>query len=746
MKKEKYSDIYIQNLALPNSLSIRSFIEKLNMKRIINLILATSLFFACGMGEAGGSKKMNSTQNRLADVKNPYLQQHADNPVDWYPWSDEAFELAQKEDKPIFLSIGYSTCHWCHVMAHESFEDSATAAMMNKTFVNIKVDREERPDIDAVYMRVCQMLTGSGGWPLTIIMTPDKKPFFAGTYFPKETVPGRIGMIELIEKIDDLWKNRRDDINSSADNIIDQINKSNQTKKSEEIEESILPSAFESYKRTFDKDYGGFGQAPKFPVPHNLRFLLGYSKRYDEELALEMVESTLEQMRAGGIFDHVGYGFHRYSTDRVWLLPHFEKMLYDQAQLAMAYTDAYQLTKNSDYKKITEEVLEYVSRDLTHPKGGFYSAEDADSEGVEGKFYVWSVDEIKSILGDDSDLIILMFNAKDEGNFTEETGHSDGGNNILHLSKSMAEWAEELEIDESELEKKIELSRKKLFDVREKRVHPHKDEKILTDWNALMISAFARAGRIFGNDHYIHQAEKAIQFIEKYLFNDDGELLHRFFEGGSGIDAMIDDYSLLVAAYLDLYEATFETDYMAKAVELNERMIVLFKDLESGGYFNNSGLGEKLISRMKEIYDGAIPSGNSQAFNNLLHLWKITGESKYLTEAKLMITAFSGQILEYPPSHSKFLSGMDFLTDESVEIVIAGKKDSEETKKALEIINSVYFPNKVVLLKYGDDLDKLAGYTKEQVAIDGKTTIYFCKNFACEQPFTDIDKLKEYLK
>jgi uncharacterized protein YyaL (SSP411 family) len=714
------------------------------MRIILKFILAASLLFACGKGYGGGSNKM-SKKNRLADVKNPYLQQHADNPVDWFPWAEEAFELAKKEDKPVFLSIGYSTCHWCHVMAHESFEDSAVAAMMNRVFVNVKVDREERPDIDAVYMRVCQMLTGSGGWPLTIIMTPDKRPFFAGTYFPKEAVPGRIGMIELIEKIDNLWKTRRDDINNSADNIVDHIHKSNDSKTSQEIDETILRAAFESYKRTYDKDFGGFGQSPKFPVPHNMNFLLRYSYRYDEEHALEMVENTLQEMRHGGIYDHLGYGFHRYSTDRVWLLPHFEKMLYDQALLVNAYTDAYQLTKNEEYKKTVEELLEYVLRDLTHPEGGFYSAEDADSEGVEGKFYVWQLDEVKQILGEDADLFIKIFNVKKDGNFTEETGHSSGGNNILHLSKSIEDWAKELKIESSELRVNLEKSRQKLFDIREKRIHPHKDEKILTDWNSLMIAAYAKAGRVLGEENYIEKSEKAINFIEKYLFDENGELLHRYFEGESGINAMIDDYSFLVCAYLELYESTFKVDYLRKAIELNERMIVLFRDKNGGGYFNNSGLGEKLISRMKEIYDGAIPSGNSVAFFNLLKLWKITGEIKYVDEAKSMIKEFSAQIIDYPPSHSNFLSGMDFLTDKSAEIVVVGDSNNEDTKEILNALNETYFPNKVVLLKGSDEMNSIAEYTKGQTQIEGKATVYFCRNFACEQPFTEVGKLKELL-
>jgi uncharacterized protein len=574
-------------------------------------------------------EKFMKKENRLAKEKSPYLLQHKYNPVDWYAWSDEAFEKARKEDKPVFLSIGYSTCHWCHVMEKESFEDEEVAKLMNDAFVSIKVDREERPDIDGIYMTVCQMLTGGGGWPLTIIMTPGKKPFFAGTYFPRDGRFGRMGMKELIPRIKELWQNKKDDILNSANQISTALQSAASLPAGNSLNEEIFKIAYKELESRYDEEYGGFGSAPKFPTPHNLIFLLRYRKRYDEKKALDMVEKTLTEMRRGGIYDHIGFGFSRYSTDPQWLVPHFEKMLYDQALLTLAYVETYQATKNPFYKKTAEEILEYVKRDMTSPEGGFYSAEDADSEGEEGKFYLWTEEEIRNILPDDADLFIKVFNIKKEGNWIDSVHGTKTDTNILHLKSDLITLAKENNLTEEKLSAKIEYSRKKLYEVREKRIHPHKDDKILTDWNGLMISAFAKAAQAFNNKEYSETAKKAADFIIKDLITEDGKLLHRYRDGEAGITANADDYAFFIQALLDLYETIFEVKYLKSALKLNEDFIHHFWDRENKGFFFTPDYGEQLIVRQKEIYDGAVPSGNSIAMLNLLRIGRITAKPEF---------------------------------------------------------------------------------------------------------------------
>ncbi|HSP88797.1 MAG TPA: thioredoxin domain-containing protein, partial [Ignavibacteriaceae bacterium] len=444
--------------------------------------------------------------NRLIKEKSPYLLQHAYNPVDWFPWNNEAFNKAKETDKPVFLSIGYSTCHWCHVMEKESFEDEEIAELMNDAFVSIKVDREERPDIEAIYMSVCQMLTGSGGWPMTIVMTPEKKPFFAGTYFPKESRFGRPGIKELIPRLKELWQTKRNEIINSSEEISSAVISSSSFKEGIPLKENIFHIAFKEFEERFDDEFGGFGNAPKFPTPHNLMFLLRYWKRYNNSSALEMVEKTLTHMRMGGIYDHIGFGFSRYSTDQEWLVPHFEKMLYDQALLVLTYIEAYQVTKNDFYKDSAEEILTYVIRDMTSSEGGFYSAEDADSEGEEGKYYLWTTDEIKQILKDDTNLFLKYFNIKEEGNWIDSVHGIKSNTNITHLKKSVKDFSAETELSEKEFKEKLETARQKLFAERGKRIHPYKDDKILTDWNGLMISAFAKAAQVFNKNIYSETA------------------------------------------------------------------------------------------------------------------------------------------------------------------------------------------------------------------------------------------------
>jgi uncharacterized protein len=685
--------------------------------------------------------------NRLINEKSPYLLQHAYNPVNWYSWSDEAFEKAKNEDKPIFLSIGYSTCHWCHVMEKESFEDEQVAKLMNDSFISIKVDREERPDIDGIYMSVCQMITGSGGWPLTIIMTPEKKPFFAGTYFPKHNRFNRIGMLELVPKIAEVWKNDREKINKSANEIVSsliQINKSEQVVK---IDESIFEKAFSEFEKRYDDKFGGFGNAPKFPSPHNLMFLLRYWKRYDNSKALEMVEKTLTHVRYGGIYDHIGFGFARYSTDQKWLVPHFEKMLYDQAMLVMAYTETYLVTKNTFYKNTTEEILEYVLRDMAHPEGGFYSAEDADSEGEEGKFYLWDADDLRNILDkDELELAIKVFNIEDTGNWIDESKGMMPGTNILHLSKSYQEYAEELNLKKEEISKKIKTIRKKLFEYREKRVHPHKDDKILTDWNGLMICALAKAAQAFNNQKYADAAVKAFMFIEKHLMQTNGRLLHRFRDGEAGLPAHIDDYAFMTNASIDLYETTFDIKYLDRAIEWNNFLIDEFWDNKNGGFYFTSTNSENLITRQKEIYDGAIPSGNSFALLNMIRLSRFTGNTDYELKASKLIEYFSRSIVNSPSVFTQFLMGLDFYFGPSEEIVVSYKTKDELVDQAIDYLRSIFKPNRVVVLNHlivDNKIKDTIPFVKDMKSINGETTFYICRNYVCISPVSSLDEFKK---
>jgi uncharacterized protein len=687
---------------------------------------------------AAESKKMGKP-NRLINEKSPYLLQHADNPVDWYPWGDEAFEKARKEDKPILLSIGYSTCHWCHVMEHESFEDPEVARLMNETFVSIKVDREERPDIDNIYMTVCQMISkGNCGWPLNIIMTPENKPFFAATYIPKEARFGRAGMLDLMKSANQITSALQQGLGSSV-----QL-------KGEELDESSLEKAYDQLAGNFDSSNGGLGTAPKFPTPHNYLFLLRYWKRSGNENALAMVEKTLQSMRLGGIYDHVGFGFHRYSTDPNWFVPHFEKMLYDQAMLAMAYIEAYQATGKKDYEQTAREIFTYVLRDMTDPGGGFYSAEDADSEGEEGKFYLWSEKEVKQILGkDDAEFFIKVFNIDEEGNFGEEATGRKTGDNILHLKKPVAEVALSLNISQEELNKKIQVAREKLFKVREKRVHPHKDDKVLTDWNGLMIAALAKGAQAFNEPEYSVAAGHAVDFILKNLRDKNGDLLHRYRDGDSGIRANVTDYAFLVWGLTELYEATFDVNYLKTALELNAELIKNFWDEDNGGFYFTSNDVEELIVRQKEINDGAIPSGNSVAMLNLIRLGRITANSDLERKAARIGEVFSKVIKQYPSAFTQLLVALDFGIGPSYEVVIAGDSNAADTGFMLEALRKQFLPNKVVLFraseKNASDISRFAEYAKNHISLNGKATAYVCLNYKCQLPTTDVGKMLELL-
>lgn len=681
--------------------------------------------------------------NRLVFEKSPYLLQHAANPVNWYPWGDKAFQEAKEQDKPVFLSIGYATCHWCHVMEKESFENQEVANLINDNFIPIKVDREERPDIDQIYMAVCQAVTGTGGWPLTVLLTPEKKPFFAGTYFPKQSRYGRAGMVELIPQVASLWTEKRDELLQSAEKITDHLQGSNQSQ-SGILDKSVSRIAYQQLSERFDTLQGGFNPAPKFPSPHNLIFLLRYWHQSKEPGALEMVEKTLQKMRLGGIFDQVGYGYHRYSTDAAWRLPHFEKMLYDQAMLVLAYAEAFQATRKEQYALVVREILTYVLRDMTSPEGGFYSAEDADSEGEEGLFYLWTKNEFRDYLGkDDADLLVSLFNMTEEGNFEDESSKIATGRNLLHLKDPFSEFAKKKGIPENEILNLWENSRQLLFDIREKRIHPLKDDKILTDWNGLMIAALAVAGRVLDEPSYITAAKRAVDFIWKTLRDENGLLLKRFRDGESGLPAHLDDYAFLVWGMLEIHQADFDTEYLTRAIELNENMLETFWDQESGGLFFTAAGQTDLIHRNKEIYDGAIPSGNSVAAMNLIRLARLTSTPEFEEKAYQIGNSFAGKINMVPQGHTQFLSALLFAYGPSYEVVISGDPKAKDTQEMMDRLRLHYSPNRVQLFRPEEDerLFELIPALKYQDALEGRATAYVCQDFQCSAPTTDPDEM-----
>lgn len=700
-------------------------------------------------GEPEASKALpqnDRTTNRLIHEKSPYLLQHAHNPVDWYAWGKEAFEKARRENKPIFLSIGYSTCHWCHVMEHESFEDEEVAKLMNEVFVSIKVDREERPDIDKIYMSVCHMLTSGGGWPLTIIMTPDKKPFFAGTYFPKKGRFGRLGMMDLIPQIRDAWADKHEDILKSASQITAALQRSTPTTSGDELGLSTLKTAYSQLAGSFDKHRGGFGGGMKFPTPHNLLFLLRYWKRTGDANALSMAEETLQAMRRGGIYDHVGFGIHRYATDSKWLVPHFEKMLYDQALLAMAYTEAYQATQKAGYERTAREIFSYILRDMTSPEGGFYSAEDADSDGEEGKFYVWTEEELRQLLKPkEADLAIKVFNVERNGNFAEQATRRKTGGNILHLQEPLRTIASRLKTTEADLRSQLEAIRQKLFEVRERRIHPYKDDKILTDWNGLMIAALAKAAQAFDEPKYAEAAGRAADFILKDMRKSDGRLLHRYRNGDAAIQAHVDDYAFLVWGLIELYETTFDVERLDTALDLNEDLIEHFWDAKNGGFYFAADDGEVLLARQKVIYDGAVPSGNSVSMLNLLRLSRMTANADLEEKSAQVGRAFSKNVSGGPSSHTLLMTAVDFGVGPSYEVVIVGNSKAADTHGMLGALRKQFVPNKVVLLRPTEQnapaITRLAAFTKSQRSLGDKATAYVCLNYNCKLPTTDIDKM-----
>jgi hypothetical protein len=685
-------------------------------------------------------------KNRLQFEKSPYLLQHAGNPVDWYAWGSDAFEKAKREDKPVFLSIGYSTCHWCHVMAHESFEDHDVASLMNKAFVSIKVDREERPDIDSIYMRVCQMLTQSGGWPLNVIMTHDGRPFFAATYIPRNTRYGRAGMLQLIPRVMKLWRTQRNDLLESAGRISAALQQTASTAEGDTPGEHVLNAAFEALASRYDGKDGGFSGAPKFPTPHNYLFLLRYWKRTGDQKALEMVEHTLQRMRRGGIYDHIGFGFHRYSTDSRWLVPHFEKMLYDQAMLTMAFVEAYQATGKEIYKKTAEEIAHYVLRDMTGPEGGFYTAEDADAEGKEGKFYLWKADEIRALLGkENADLFIDVFNIVEEGNFNDESTGRRTGMNILHRTESVSSLAARWSLSQVDFLGQLESSRRALFSYREKRTHPLKDDKILADWNGLMIASLAKASSTFDEEEYRRAACRAADFVLGTMRTRDDGLYHRYRDGCSGIRATLDDYAFMIWGLMELYEATFDVKYLREALSLNSYLLAHFWDQKQGGFYSTADDAENLLLRPRETYDGAIPSGNSVAALNLLRLGRATGNSELDDKAACMMRAFSRELTRIPDAHTQFMVALEFSVSAPLEIVIAGDSKAKDTAEMRAAIDRIYLPYRVLLLHPTEvespEIETIAEFTKNQIGIEGKATAYVCSNYRCTQPVTSVDEM-----
>jgi uncharacterized protein YyaL (SSP411 family) len=681
--------------------------------------------------------KSDQKPNRLIREKSPYLIQHAHNPVDWYPWSDEAFERARAENKPIFLSVGYSTCHWCHVMAHESFEDREVAGLMNEAFVCIKVDREERPDVDGIYMSVCQIMTGSGGWPLTILMTHERKPFFAGTYIPKENRHGRIGMIELIQGVERVWKTRPVDVLSSAEQVTTALQQvSKESSAGDPPGNTACRTAYETLAGQFDKSNGGFGGAPKFPSPHHFLFLLRYWKRTGEPMALEMVEKSLSSMRRGGVYDQLGYGFHRYSTDARWRLPHFEKMLYDQAMLSMAFLEAFQATGKTLYAETAGEIFTYVLRDLKAPGGGFFCAEDADSEGEEGKFYQWTESEIREALNPtEAALVIGTFGIEKDGNFLDESTRERTGRNVLFLARS----------PEDATRTTLEGAREKLFRARGRRVRPGRDDKILTDWNGLMIAAMAKGAQVLDRPDWAEAAAEAARFVLTRLRDGRGRLLHRYREGEAAVPAMLDDYAFLIWGLLELYEAVFEVDFLKTALDLADSTVNHFLDKKEGGFFFAADDGEEILFRQKDSYDGAIPSGNSVMMLNLLRLTRITGRSDLEQKAIGVSRAFARNIGQLPSAYSQLMVALEFLAGPQFEIVVAGKPGAQDTQEMLDAVRRSFLPNRVLLLRPqgagSGAIAAIAPYTKDMKADGGRATAYVCRNFSCAKPVQTIDEM-----
>lgn len=688
---------------------------------------------------------MQRKPNKLINEKSPYLLQHAYNPVDWYPWGNEAFERAKAEDKPLFLSIGYASCHWCHVMEKECFEDEEVAALMNQTFVCIKVDREERPDLDGFYMQVCQAMGKNCGWPLNIIMTAEKHPFFAASFIPKHERYGTEGMMSLIPLINGFWRSRRAEAEDYGKEVRNRIKQAEEKTAGKELEEEVLHEAYDNLVMNFDTRDGGFGNYPKFPSPHTLMFLLRYWKRTNEKTALSMVQKTLDAMRNGGIFDQVGFGFHRYSTDAYWLVPHFEKMLYDQALLILVYLEAYQATKNNAYLTVAKETIDYVMRDMTSASGCFFGAEDADSEGEEGKFYLWTENEIRSVLSpEDFKFAVRLFGVESEGNY-HERGKSGTGQNILHVIKPINQLAKETGLTLEEYTSTLARIRRVLFENREKRIRPSKDDKILTDWNGLMIAALAKASQVLGDEKYLDAAKKAANFFSTNMIDENGTLFHSNTKGSRSIAGFLDDYAFLAWGFLEIYEADFSDRFLRDSLTLTHKILERFWDERSGGFFFTQEGTEDSVIRRKESYDGALPSGNSVSFLNLLRLARISEESILETTAVKLSRFFSEEVRRSPASHAFMLLGVDFAIGPAYNVILVGSPKEPDVREFINGLADYFAPNVVLSLKnLAEPTAGLFGLSYEKV--NGKPTAYVCRNHTCLPPTNEKKKLLELLE
>ena len=685
--------------------------------------------------------------NRLAKEKSPYLLQHAYNPVDWFPWSKEAFEKAKNENKPIFLSIGYSTCHWCHVMERESFENTEIAQILNDHFISIKVDREERPDVDKVYMTAVQLLGQGGGWPLSVWLTPELKPFFGGTYFPPTTRYGRVGFVELLNRLQTVWKQQQENVFQSAKEIAEHLQNyaaSGETSK-EALNEHPLKLAAEQFKQSYDKQFGGFGGAPKFPRPVTLHFLLRYAKRYQEKETQNMMFHTLLAMAQGGIYDQIGGGFSRYSVDEKWLVPHFEKMLYDNAQLINGYLDAYQLTDDAELKKsfafVIHDTITYLVRDMLSPEGAFYSAEDADSEGREGAFYVWSPEQIQEVLnGQETNLAISFLGITKEGNFEDHSapGKNPPSQNVLSQTLYLKEVAQKMGISNVEAEALWKTVRQKLFLQREKRPRPHRDDKILTSWNGLAISALARAGAILQEPKYTELAVRSARFFFTQQYNKiTRHLNHSFREGSSDQKGLLDDYAFLLQGVIDLYQTTLEKEWLDCAKTLAEIILERFEDKELGGFFMTDGKDDSLLIRLKEDYDGAEPSGNSVTILALIKLGRLLQRKDFLQAAEKTLRFFWSRLMRIPEAVPNFASALEAWLSQPNQLILSGDLKSKEGQEMLKITHEKFLPNLVLL-----DQDS----SPQEITLDRKKmTAYLCHNFQCELPITEASALEKKL-
>ncbi len=681
-------------------------------------------------------------RNRLGNESSPYLLQHANNPVDWFPWGEEAFLKAKAEDKPVFLSIGYSACHWCHVMAHECFEDNEVASLMNDTFVNVKVDREELPHIDHIYMQACQVLTGSGGWPLTIVMTPDKEPFFAATYLPKHSRSGLMGMMDLVGTLGNIWRDKRERVISEAAEITQMVRRSGVVRPGPDMNPKLLDQAYEELMSRFDPENGGFGAAPKFPMPQTIMFLLRYHYRTKNEEALDMAVKTLHAMHAGGMYDHVGYGFHRYATDDTWLVPHFEKMLYDQALLTMAYTEAFQVTGSVDFRRIAGEIISYVLRDLHTPEGLFAGAQDADSEGEEGKYYLWKTSEVRALLGDaEYALAAQAFGLRENGNFTSDPPE---GLNIIIQGQDRAALAVMHGTDSEIMAGRLQSILSILREARSHRIPPQKDTKALTDWNGLMIAGLAKAGAVFSTPEYIKAAQKAADFIlEKMMV--EGRLSHVFVNGKADRKAGLDDYAFLIWGLIELYEAAFEEKYLASAMNLAGIMVEHFWDSTEGGFFTAADDTDVPIARTKTGYDNAIPSGNSVAMLDLLRLGGLTGDQSYKARANMIGKTFSLQANHIPTAFTFMLCGLGFMEGPAQEVVIAGEPSKDDTRCMIDALHRRFLPHASIMLASSTkDRDKHSPVQGKR-PFKGRATAYVCTGSSCLEPTTRSGKCSNLL-